>query len=1088
MSATASKSQPLVDSQDSATLQGTDIKPQLTALTDVTHNPQDKMSGGTNHTTDEVSNDDDQREHDLFYNDDTIEESISPINGSRSMSAEELDHYITDIAETVKIGLDHSISILTPWFFKNMPTIYYQTTPRVEKIRHLSAIITGHVFETKQTVDLWNKDKSKVTFIGPGGQSEILTAMGRKIAHLDLKMGSIYFSKDKLLFLASFHTTKPAPLDLSNRHISLKLSLIKKSLIEAYPSHQTSVARFLESLDNDFITCSTEIRTNLTYRMVRHMESHEGAHTFFEPREDTPKRGRLTLGMKDASISEIYETVLALIQRKFLVLRNFNICLSHGYESPITVMHFEIQHKKSKIIAKKSPELTGLSKALRTLGWVDRDNYTQFMQPPFHISINAANLLRAMAIWTHVQLSKENAYYYSEYKIHHTLITHEAITRDLLELFRRRFDHSMINEADRNNENAVNKYKELKHELSQKISEQIIDVVSQSIFKSCVAFLDNTLKTNYFMPTKTGISFRLDPKILNPEHYPIKPFGIFFVVGRDYRFFQVRWKDISRGGMRIIPPQSSSGYAHALSGLFDEVFDLSYAQQMKNKDIPEGGSKAVLLVKPGGNHSRCVKGAVNALLDLLVENDESLEEKSSELLKYYTQNEIIYLGPDENMTNQLITWISRQADRRGYLYARAFMSSKPGDGINHKEFGVTSEGLNVFLEHTLMHLGINPKVQSFSIKMTGGPSGDVAGNELKILHREYGENARVCVIADGSGVAYDPHGLDWQELTRLLTASLPIAYFNPDKISTEGDGFVCDSSTLENIKKRDSIYLRTYADVFVPAGGRPYTVTEKNWHHLMADDGSLSCKAIVEGANIFFNTKAREHLEKAGILMIKDSSANKAGVICSSYETLSSLMLSADEFSSIKEKYVDEVMHRLRDMAACEAKLLFQEYDKQGTSTHLSQISLQISDAINDIKDRLLDEFSQHSTKYLNDPMFIGILKKYLPTVLAEKYLDRLSKLPDSYKIAIVASYIASRIVYLEGIDWLRRLPEQYQVTACLTYLKKEENKQQLIKSVMASDLDQKEQIKAILTNYAARELTISELQEHHLNNHQYKG
>ncbi len=40
--------------------------------------------------------------------------------------------------------------------------------------------------------------------------------------------------------------------------------------------------------------------------------------------------------------------------------------------------------------------------------------------------------------------------------------------------------------------------------------------------------------------------------------------------------------------------------------------------------------------------------------------------------------------------------------------------------------------------------------------MTGGPDGDVAGNELKILHREFGENARVVAIADGYGAAHDP--------------------------------------------------------------------------------------------------------------------------------------------------------------------------------------------------------------------------------------------------------------------------------------------------------------------------------------------
>jgi len=91
----------------------------------------------------------------------------SPLSYEVVKTGNELETYIEDIAETVRIGLDQSISILTPWFFNNMPQIYYQTTPRQEKVRHLSAIITGHVFETKQTVELWDRDHSKVTYIGP---------------------------------------------------------------------------------------------------------------------------------------------------------------------------------------------------------------------------------------------------------------------------------------------------------------------------------------------------------------------------------------------------------------------------------------------------------------------------------------------------------------------------------------------------------------------------------------------------------------------------------------------------------------------------------------------------------------------------------------------------------------------------------------------------------------------------------------------------------------------------------------------------------------------------------------------------------
>jgi glutamate dehydrogenase len=79
-----------------------------------------------------------------------------------------------------------------------------------------------------------------------------------------------------------------------------------------------------------------------------------------------------------------------------------------------------------------------------------------------------------------------------------------------------------------------------------------------------------------------------------------------------------------------------------------------------------------------------------------------------------------------------IEWIVRRAAERGYDTPAAFMSSKPRAGINHKEYGVTSEGVNVYLDVALRYvLGIDPKKDVFTVKITGGPGGDVAGNEIK---------------------------------------------------------------------------------------------------------------------------------------------------------------------------------------------------------------------------------------------------------------------------------------------------------------------------------------------------------------------
>ncbi len=988
------------------------------------------------------------------------------------MSGEALETYIEDIAESVRIGLDQSIAILTPWFFNNMPKIYYQTVPRAEKVRHLSAVITGHVFETKQTVELWDRDRNKVTYIGPGGDRKILNDMAIKLKSFEVKMGSLYFSRDNLLFLSTFFKQNFKQVDKGNSRNKRKLVEARSLILKDFPGEDKVVDEYLDNLDNDFVIYATARRLQITYRMVHHMTHHEGAHTIMEPFKNSPT-ARLTIGIKEVEISDVLEQVFQMVSRYgFDIVRAFVIGFDETTKDDISVMHFILRRQNKKLITEKDVEVLRLNKALRTLGWVDTDEYAKLTTEPWLMSISAANLMRSIAAWVHVLLGKENPYYYSEYKIRTTFFRYENLTRDIVELFRLKFDP--LRAEQRKNDG----YSKERERVLQEI-EEIIDPVERHIFRESLKFIDHILKTNYFLPTKTGFAFRLSPDILDPKHYPAKPFGIFFITGRDYRFFQIRWKDISRGGLRVVMPRSPSDYSFALSGLFDEVYGLSHAQQLKNKDIPEGGSKAVLLLRPGGGKSRAVRGAINALLDLLVSEDETHQENVSGQVSYYREEEIIYLGPDENMTNDLITWVPEQAARRGYNYAQAFMSSKPGAGINHKEYGVTSEGLHVFVDHTLRFLGINPNEQKFSVKMTGGPDGDVAGNELKILHREYGENAEVVAIADGFGAAYDPQGLNWKELLRLVEEGYSICKFDARKLSGHADAFVIQADTSENIRKRNEIHATVTADIFIPAGGRPYTVNEKNWNKFIAETGDPSCRAIIEGANIFFTQEARERLQELGIIMIKDSSANKTGVICSSYEIIASLLLSSDEFTEIKEVYVNQVLEILRDKAASEAKMLFAEHIASGHKKNLVDLSMDISKEINDVTDTLLEEFIKRKDEVIKDPTFIHIIDSHCPKILRENFCDRIHKLlPEAHRIAILAASIASYLVYREGLGWLPSLSKEDRFQAVLTYIRQDQLTKKLIESVENSSLDDKGRIASILKMSAARDLTMLELKD----------
>ena len=157
---------------------------------------------------------------------------------------------------------------------------------------------------------------------------------------------------------------------------------------------------------------------------------------------------------------------------------------------------------------------------------------------------------------------------------------------------------------------------------------------------------------------------------------------------------------------------------------------------------------------------------------------------------------------------------------------------------------------------------------SFTIKVTGGPDGDVAGNLLKIMFREYGDNCKVVGIADGFGVAEDPNGLDRTELLRLVAESKPITFFDRSKLSSTG--IMLDGSSQEGLVRRNTMPFRVKADAFVPAGGRPNTMNGDNWRQFLDENGKPSSPLIVEGANIFNTPEARANLFKhAGVVIVK---------------------------------------------------------------------------------------------------------------------------------------------------------------------------------------------------------------------------
>lgn len=983
-----------------------------------------------------------------------IEKSMSQRTGVDMCSA-----VTQGILNDISKELDQTAS----WFLSQMPPLYLWTTSERAVMDDILEIISSKVLTEGQMAERYSARTQTTTLIAAGEQSNGVARMAPVLGRFPAKMGRIFSSRDKRIGLCELYQ---APYDGTSAWQDSK-NQKKRIAIQTVLANKDpkAIENFIQALDKDYVDVATVKQMSLAFDAIEYTIKNEHVAVSLTNVLDDKKHARIRvdLCLKNFPVNAAMEYVIGIFnQHAFQVRRVLanEICLNA--KQKFTIVHVIAATPNGEQITQDMKSWGKILKSLKSLSYVDHgDEFSNLLQTSNSFSLNETNLLRAMANWVHIFLTKQNPYYYSLDRVSKIIVRNQSYMDLCVQYFRTRFD-------PRFKENRSDQQSVLMSQVEHLYSD-LSDSVEKNILKEGFRFLSHILKTNYFLVSKGGLTFRMDPKVLHKSDYPDTPYGIFYMIGRNFRAFQVRYRDISRGGMRVVLPRSSGDHESALAGLFDEVNGLAFAQQLKNKDIPEGGSKCVMVVKPGGDKNDAVKAAISGLLDLII-TDENTGNLNPDIIDYYGKPEIIYLGPDENLTDDLIVWIIQYALHRKYKYAYAFMSSKPDFGINHKTYGVTSEGVNVYVDNVLQYLGLQNK--PFRVKMTGGPDGDVAGNEMNILYREYGENCRLVSVGDGFGAAYDPNGLAWPEILRLFRESKSIVEFDPKKLSQDPNAFVIAANTPENIKLRDNLFATVEAEIFIPGGGRPYTLKESNWTKYLLPNGKPSSLAIVEGANIFFTKEARQHLVDSGAVVIKDSSANKAGVSCSSYEIIACLTILPEEFAQIKDIYVSQVLDIIRRNADNEAKLLFRSWQKNPTQTDLVHLSYDISAEINQAKDILLEKLNQLSDADLSSSKYTFVLLKHCPQILVEKYKDRiLEKLPRAHKIAILSAHMASHLIYKEGLHWLGSLHADQIFKIALEYIEAERRIEKMISEIEKSNLDFKDEISAVLRSAGAKHL-----------------
>lgn len=960
------------------------------------------------------------------------------------------------------------------WLYKNMPPYFFITMK--EEVEALVNLATS----------LHNV---------PHNQKIVLTDRGKKliVARMDIQ-GSVYdtlkaLKEREISYAELTHSNVPVPgteedLEVQRFEFGRKTheeilqggkvnvpgntkAAVTGAMKRLYPKFDfRDMEKFLRLL---FLNNESYVRVSPPERIARSLwlyqqgGRHDGLYLDVELPDQVShhEESRLLFSVANPQQKGFITQVSEVFQRLEIgVRRSYSLNISTGvhifflgtfYVCPLDGSKLE---KDSNLFRNLKTELYN-TQILSTV----RSTYTIFVAD--HIMTGEEALLtNTLIAFCHTSLAHNQPDRFDLETVKSAFHSDPDITLKLISVFKCRFDPDIKNRQEA--------YEKARKEAVENIDcyntgHRYLDEIRKTIFRTCLYFIHYTLKTNFFVPEKHALSFRLDPaylRKLGPEFTSDlpsgTPFRVTFFFGRHGIGYHIGFSDIARGGWRTIICTTQDEYTTNTNTLFREVFVLAHTQHLKNKDIYEGGSKMTVVLdaedadSPDATTQRLHKlqyGFLHAFLDIFVTVDG--KTKNPRVVDYYGEEEPIELGPDENLHDETIEHFAEQSVKRGYLLGIGIISSKKV-GINHKEYGVTSRGVIRFAEIAMQELGINMHRNPFTVKITGGTNGDVAGNAMELLLDRCPRAKIRCIVA-GAGALYDPEGIDRRALRRLVLKS-DVVDFDPRRLHPGGTILFRHERRRERVRelhrelirtpsgveenwitpdefhrKMDDLTFNVEADLFLPCGGRPETIDGSNWEKLFSDDGTPRVRVISEGANSYITPGAREEIQRRGVVILRDVSANKCGVITSSYEIIANLLMTEKEFLTHKKAYVSDVLAILDRRAEEEANLIFKRYRENHGTLLYTQISLAISTEINEHYARLFALF-QSRPELLTQKIFRTVLLSHLPAFIREtpKYRRRVKGLPTKIQYAILASEIASFIVYRGGWegDFANRIRE----------------------------------------------------------------
>ena len=687
-------------------------------------------------------------------------------------------------------------------------------------------------------------------------------------------------------------------------------------------------------------------------------------------------------------------------------------------------------------------------------------------------------LLRAYA-----KYMRQMGFALSQAFIESTLASHAAVARQLVELFKIRFNPAP--DADRAARTAA-QVVEIESALKD-----VANLSEDRVLRQTLALILATTRTNFWRRDAQGrprsfVSFKFDSSKVPGLPEP-KPMFEVFVYSTRFEGVHLRGGRVARGGLR---------WSDRPEDFRTEVLGLVKAQMVKNTVIVPVGSKGGFVLKraPAASDREalmaegvaCYKDYLRGLLDITDNRVGDAIVPPPDVFRADGDDPYLVVAADKG-TATFSDYANSISKEYGFWLGDAFASGG-SVGYDHKAMGITARGAWESVKRHFRELGVDTQTTPFTVAGIGDMSGDVFGNGMLLSRhirlvaafdhrhifldptpdeaRSFTERERLFKLPRSSWVDYD---------ARLLSAGGGIHARSAKSIALTPEVRAALDVQAEAMTPTElmNAILKAPVDLIYNGGIGTYVKAARESHAQVGDragdalrvDGrELRCKVFGEGGNLGCTQLGRIEFALAGGRINTDAIDNSAGVDTSDHEVnikiLLGLPISEGEMTEKqRNQLLPEMTHDvaalvLRDnvfqsqVLSVTGRIAPQLLDAQTRFMQFLEKAGRLNRAIEFLPtDEAIAERRAHglgltsperavmlayskiwlydellASPLPDDPWVATALQRYFPQAMQERFAAYMPRHP--LKREIIATYVTNSMLNRVGSTFVHRLAE----------------------------------------------------------------